>query len=884
MQSILFPIVLIGAPFALHATEPVTQATKNTGCPQQPCNTSASAIEHIEVKGRYIGPEVPEIEGRYHLNREFIERAPKTTGDINELVALMPGVQLSESALSIGELQEIRAKELSISGGQPWQTGFFMDGINYNNRIDPASYSNNLHSFNDVRGGPQAFTVNSQIVESIDVYDSNIPAQYGDFSGGVVAVKSRSANDFHKNTFGVNYRTTRSSWGDYHLINGDLTDDLASQIPEFTKNSYGMQGVYRFNRKHALMFNANYLQSTISDISLSELVQTKRKSTNAMLKYSMRDIWLDELDLSFTYAPYEDHNLLKNVRNSNLVVDGGGFTSNLRFSEGLSFATLSGKLGFSRSENSRQAPPHYYVWLQTRGKDWGRLDPANTGTGANQTMVSREGGYGSLEKIQTNYTFDSDLNFDTVKWLGLEHQLKAGINAQLESTERLRKTPNYSYSSARQHSSNSAPLNCNGYTLDCVELGFYRPLAELEQELGGPVDFSNPEHVVLYQANIAASPQYFESRIVYPQEDIDEQLFKTALYVTDHLSLGRLTLNLGLRYSTDNFFKNHDIAPRFSAGYDVFGSNNTLITFGANRYFDAGLLTYKVREAQVPYRTEYRPIRNGMLQAWLPSSADSDLRYRYENVKTPYNDEITLGLKQATDWFGTFSIKAVKRWKKDQLASAGLPVLGSDGYRYSYQDNSGSGYSNRLSLAWSIKLAQHSLWANTSFSKNYSNNNSYEDSIDTVPMDELVMYDGELITKASLDRLNTNFGRPTIINFGWSTDWTDNLDTSISGTYTQSYETAVHTGGYQATGEISRLCPECESSSVTVPVYQKVNLASKTMFNLALRYHVNSDLLGNFKLTADISNVFNRRTYLIMPQSSGIETGRQFWLGIAYDY
>ncbi|MCS4308764.1 hypothetical protein M2404_003126 [Rheinheimera pacifica] len=889
MRLTAFPVYLLASfnLFALQAEETqsepsaklnnITQCIRGKTAEGKPCTDEN--VEYIHVRGRYIGPEVPEIQGRYHLNREFIDRVPKTSGDINEIIALMPGVQLSESALSAAESQEIRAKELSISGGQPWQTGFFLDGVNFNNRIDPGSYSGGLTSANDVRGGPQAFTINSQIVESIDVYDSNVPAEYGDFSGGVVAVKSRSATDFIDNTFGFSYRTTRSDWGNYHIINGDLDTNIASRVPLFEKNSYSAQGVYKINSQHAIMVNANYLESLISDVSLSQLVETKRTSTNLLVKYSMRDVLLDQLDFTVTYAPYEDHNLLKNVKDSNMIVDGGGLSSSINFREGLSFAELSGKLGFTRSENSRQAPEHYYIWLQSKGKDWGSLDPSNTGA---TTLVSKEGGHGNLEKTQTNISFDSDLNFDTVKWLGLEHQLKAGMNLNLERMQRIRDKDSYNYNAVRQHSSNINPLNCNGYTLDCVELSFFRPLSELEAELGEPLNFLNPVHVALYGANVASTPQYFESRIVYPEENIDEQLFKGALYLTDQLAIGKLTLNLGLRYNTDNFFKNHNIAPRISGGYDVFGDSDTLLTFGANRYYDAGLLTYKIREVQTPYRTEYRPIRSGALQGWLESSADSDVRYRYVNVKTPYNDEITLGVKQATDLFGTFSVKWVKRWKKDQLAAAADPIL-EDGYRYSYQDNSGSGYSKRLSLSWSIKLGQHSLWANTSFSKNYSNNNDYEDNPDNVPVDELVIYEGMLTTKASLNRVNTNFGRPTIVNFGWTADWLDNLDTSLSGTFTESYETALHTGNYASSGEISRLCPECESSSVLVPVYRRVSLASRTMYNLAVRYHVQSELLGNFKITADISNLFDSRTYLISSGSSGIETGRQFWLGISYD-
>ena len=115
---------------------------KQTPPPPEDCSTLTDekkslceAIEHIEVKGQFIGIEVPEVIGRSYLDRSFIDATAKGNGDINELIALLPGVQLSNEAFSIESLAEISAPEISISGAQPWQTGFSLDGMNYNNRI-----------------------------------------------------------------------------------------------------------------------------------------------------------------------------------------------------------------------------------------------------------------------------------------------------------------------------------------------------------------------------------------------------------------------------------------------------------------------------------------------------------------------------------------------------------------------------------------------------------------------------------------------------------------------------------------------------------------------------------------------------------------------------
>jgi hypothetical protein len=390
--------------------------------------------------------------------------------------------------------------------------------------------------------------------------------------------------------------------------------------------------------------------------------------------------------------------------------------------------------------------------------------------------------------------------------------------------------------------------------------------------------------MLLYSENVATTPQYFESRIVYPSELINEKVLKNALYVTDQLESGNWDWHLGLRYSTDNFFKNQNLAPRLSAGYRVLGDADSLLTFGLNRYYDAGLLSYKIKEAQLPYYVQYRPIRNGILQGWLRSSTDSDSRVRYDNVKTPYDDEATLGFKQSTDYFGTFSIKAVKRWKKAQLETASDPVRDSDGYFYKYQSNIGSGYSNRLSLAWSQQWQSHSFWLNTSFSKTFTSANAFDENTTSTSADELVLLDGKLTSLDQLNRVNTNFARPLLLNFGWSSDWTESFNTNLTATYKASYTAAVTTGGYGNSGDTSWLCPECGSGSVLVPVYRTEHLQGTTLVNLGLNYQLYQSATGNLALSADISNLFDSRTHQVYPGGNGVEIGRQFWLGISYDY
>ncbi|GGE81522.1 TonB-dependent receptor plug domain-containing protein [Pseudoalteromonas gelatinilytica] len=874
-------MLLLNAP--IHANEVKQQATDPQCNDKNNKQCTDKEIERITVKGQYIGIEVPEVIGRAYLDRNFIEATPKGNGDINELIALLPGVQLSEDHYSIDNLAEISAPEISISGAKPWQTGFMIDGMNYNNRLDPASASRIGASENEVSGGVQSMNINSQIVESITVYDHNIPADFGDFSGGVVDAETISP--FSTDTrvsFGI--RGNRSDWGEYHIIDNDEPDDTAEgkddlEPPIYEKTNIDFSIQKKLNEQHALLMSVSYLKSDISDISLSAQKVESRENINALLKYSYRDGWVDSLDLSVMYAPYTSDSYLKDVLNSDYQVEGGsfGFTANL--AEETRLGHFSSKFNMSQSDNNRTGPAHFYTWLQAKGKEWGQLADQSV----DSIPVSEYGGYGNLDNTQTSFNWRNTLTLERKKWGNTEHAIRVGAELNHQNYERTRQQNYYKYDSPIQYSSTSAQLNCSGYTLDCIEQSFYVDLDTLAEQLGGSIDFNNPEHLIAYSNNVATTAQYFNSRLVTPSEQIDVSLNKAALYATDVITWKQFDFHLGVRYDYDDFFKNHNIAPRFSMGYDVFNDGNTLLTAGLNRYYDAGLLGYKIKEQQKFAYREYRPIQSGYLQAWLPSSYTGNFRYIYDNVKSPYDDEVALGLRHATESFGNFAVKYVHRDKKDQLSRNEETNLKNDGYQYITIYNNGTGESERYSLSWDAKFGDHSIWANASYSQNSESNSDYTATPDNTPIETLVYYEGELMSLSELDTLKANFGRPVTANFGWNTNWTDTFSTGLTATYSGSYTTAIKSSSDQQIG-IGSECTTCEAVEIFVPKYEAHTFDSRIMFALSSRWEYQVSQSQSVEFRLDVSNLFNARSHAITEGNSGIEPGRMFWLGVSYNY
>lgn len=850
-------------------------------------DTQHCQIEQIEVKGRFLGFEVPESTGRVYLNREYIERAPKTTGDINELLTRLAGVQASDELMSAKQMGEIRARELSISGAQPWQSGFFIDGINFNSRIDPG-YTQTSEN-NDNSGVAQAFTVNSRLIDQVVLYDSNIPAEFGAFSGGVVDIRTRSPKDFSGSTFGLEYRTTKDSISSYHLIeeNQDRYTELADEIPNYDITDIGAYAVYKINNNHSVLVDVSYTQSKIDELSLNQFVNTYRENINVLLKYTMTDVLFDRQDFTFTYAPYESDSILKHVMGSRQTVDQGGYAAQWKLEHDFKSVSWQSALSFSTSDNSKTAAAHFKPWQQAKGRLWGLYDPANDSVIDKVELISNEGNYGSLEKTQEDISWRQKFLFNATEHNGVRQQWQIGSDVEQQRLTRSRAQVHYLYGSGNLYSSNNNPLNCNGFYSDCIELALSKPLNELANDLGGRIDFSNPDHLAAYEANVITSAQFFNFRRTYAPEHLDITVNQGALFASNQIEWGAFQATVGVRYNYDDFFKNHNIAPRLSAGYTLDENGKQLISLGLNRYYDANLLSYRIRELETPYYTEYRATVQGVVQNWVRSSDDSDYRYRYSDVRTPYNDELSLSYKIATDDLGTFAIKAVKRWKKDQLASSGDPVKDSDGYLYRSQDNSASGTYERVSLSWHLSHGIHSFWANLSWQDNWTSAQHYDDDVDTTSLDELVyMSTGngyEVATLSTLKRQNLNFNRPIKLDFGITSDWLDWFDSSVNFSYVDGYETFEETSltrRYLVTQD----CIGCEVGSINLPIYAQVNKRARFMTDLSFRFKVWESAIGKVQLTADINNLFNQRTYIIPKGENGVERGRQIWLGIKYDF
>ena len=191
-----------------------------------------------------------------HLTREDIARRPTEDGNITDLLKSNPAVQFSNHGDGSLQMGEIKPSNISIHGSVAYQNNYTLDGISTNSDLDPAEQT----SVTTTRLGgsdEQGFYVDSRLIDSVTVYDHNIPASFGGFTGGVIDAQTRSwSGENHISVFG---RMTKSGWSRIHtdsaldVGSGDADVSKPAQFQtDFEKKTlrlHGRMGHYRQSRR-----------------------------------------------------------------------------------------------------------------------------------------------------------------------------------------------------------------------------------------------------------------------------------------------------------------------------------------------------------------------------------------------------------------------------------------------------------------------------------------------------------------------------------------------------------------------------------------------------------------------------------------------------------
>lgn len=585
------------------------------------------------------------LSGHTLIKQAELAKSIHSDKNINELVQHKNAVRTSAGSYNGATQGEITPKALSFYGERYYNNNFMLNNIGINDQINPIGMGKEGILERDKTytvsadalpsGHPQAFWISPDLLEQVEIYDSNVPSEFGSFTGGVVNAKLKEPNS--EKAFGsVSYRTTRDRWTKHHF-DGDYVAEFEQaytplQQPKFIKNQYNFIINQPVRKNSGLLFSYDLQQSRIPQQQryLNQWVKQKRKAETFLLAYSNQINPNNNLKASLIYSPHSGSYFLDNAKNGRFVESGGGWLGELSWKNYNSLGLLTTTLSYRNNKNRTDYDAdHLYRYTKTKSIDW-VSDPG--------TQEATLGGIGKRFTRQQQWQIKQQLEFEPLTFGTARHSWKLGWEAQHNLAEVKQKRLSIIYSGAKnqqcyEDSNASDGYRCEPFSVvDCIDC------------VSGEQYFTAKQHIYPVNARV--------------------KHHRAALYLQDQIDWKDFKLVPGVRLDYAQFTKRLNIAPRFYVDYDLLGKDQTHFIVGFNRYHAGDLLDYKLRSA---YKFSDNYMRTNYADGWTLESTYQYIRYPSDKkLKTPYSDEINVGIKQKI-MNSIWELKWVQRHSKDQL-------------------------------------------------------------------------------------------------------------------------------------------------------------------------------------------------------------------------
>lgn len=221
-------------------------------------SANAQEVQLTEQSMPVVEVQAERLEQRVYT-REEIDATPQGNRDLTSLIADHPGVRLEKTMDGSGNHGSLAPETFSIHGESPYQNQFLIDGMGATNAISPQNNTLNLQPGN-VPGFSQAYNIDTELLEQVEVYDSKVPVEFGRFTGGVADAKIRTPQ-------GSNTWKAKRSFNSSNLTQ--------QQMPEGVEDKWqaGGPGYSAEWKKH--------FSSIVGDVELTQ-------DTAALLSFSRR--------------------------------------------------------------------------------------------------------------------------------------------------------------------------------------------------------------------------------------------------------------------------------------------------------------------------------------------------------------------------------------------------------------------------------------------------------------------------------------------------------------------------------------------------------------------------------------------------------------------
>ena len=848
----------------------------------------AIKLDEIVVKGPTWNP-IDSGKNSYDSAKKDAFITPNQ--DLNDLFRTMPNVQyngdfkkaLRDNKTSatnkvaqknyMDQVLDQRPQSISISGGRFYENQFRVDGRDATTRLpvnqDELGMTDGYYRNNRGAGWKNRSSNSEWVkpfdIETVDIYDSNIPAKYGNFAGGVVDVKTKkpTGGDKHSGTF--YYDFSGSKWEETKYVG-----DVPRVDEKWRANSMGIRintKTYdlKDNKNVAFQVSANRSKRTASNVLSDNQIKSKiafapdiaqsiSKDQKVSAKVQLRHD--TTMNVSLGKSQYDIDNVPDIDGTNNIMI----YDIHQRLGETLS-VSVDKKLSAGRNVNVAVNTTDNRLNRDGLGK-WNTYVFA----GYRLTNTAKEnncgglrgctlGGYGSAYEQENHRNVSVTYGMPS-KWGRLE--FGGGLQQATLKFKRNQDATNY-YHSDWTSNAKGASTPCLTESITCKN-----------------------NQYVLWQRDVYHAK---DVKVSGTEKDAYVQLTRKAPYLPD------MTMRAGIRYDYDTLLKNNVFAPRLSLSHDINAFGKPWKTsYGVNRYYAKSNAAYHIYSGHIAEKTKQNRIfeNSKWSDKWTAGTNEKGTRNVINsNLKTPHKDEFSLATQSPEFGIGQFRIKGIYRSGKNEFTS--------DGKRNSAMTNDGWSKYRSLNLEYRKTWGANSFFANTTFSSNKTNARSYVNAKNGDTGQDIVSYKGKLTKRADLQKTASDYNKPQIYNFGYTRNvntgnW-GNVMAGITGRYTESHKKIGRTYFQDGTNpdEVNQAgCTQYSGGNVVArtdgkcDLYGDIKHDSRLDLNGTVTWDVsrNGDPTGVSVYTG-ISNLLNTRYKGAQNgrKEKGIFRGRSFTFG-----
>ena len=811
---------LIGVSCMLPA-DPLLAETLEERCEEEQTDCADGNVEISRIKVEVGQGALKAGESRY--DQQTLENLPTGAGNLSDLLRINPATDFSRTSSHSGSAST-RPGEISIHGQAFYENLYMIDGADVTSAINPGDAEDiTTPSLTGVVGGSsaQGYYLDTDLLGGVNVYDSNIPARYSGFTGGVVDARLKQYEGTDRAR--IRYGIQRDEWESFHVNEDSFTaSDYYNRTyaPEYRKENYDLSleqglsdnlgltlGLSRRTSRYAQRYEngADEIINTYYDESIDNLLGRLDTRLGGF-----------DLGLSFRYANRNYEGVTSPNYDGFYQYDHQGYGATLELARQLDMGDLSLRFALDRLGDQMDGEyDDFYYHESYEGSGTSRYS----------------GGFGDMEQSQTTFSLEPELALSPMTWGHTRHSLTLG--AAIKHVD----------------SRYERPSDVTYWKYDCIS----------DNGSSGCVDQDG-------DGSSDEDDEYLHYRWVYQAGSVEAEYSDLGLYAEDRIAVGNWTVTPGLRLDWNDYMDNLDLAPRLAAEWRPFGTEQTLISGGLNRYYSRNFLRYQINDSVYGWRESYTYDSSGN----LTSVKTYESRNSASDLDTPYSDEVTLAWVQR---LGPLSTKL--QWVNRET-HGGIRRQRTDDGDYYYDNGAESrvnDYSLEVSALEPLRIGQtatrYSLALSYKARAGEDNNVSYDDELS----DDQVYYQGEIIDESELPAWDYNIPFKLTFNTqteipAWHLNWSNLIEWNQGGTVAEDTGT-------------NYTDPD---SGIDYDLYEDVEFDSLVTLDTKLTWTppLLKRMDGHVQL--EVRNLFDETVDISTDSDSLSSQGRQFWLQVGMNF